>query len=262
VLSLLLVGVSYGITPTQKERDMSRAWVHDNLLAEKTTMPFSFSYDGTHSSRLLPLWKKTEKLIAENDEQKEYVLTFSDPRGVLEVRCIVKEYLDYPSAEWTVFFENISSNESSLLKYVHAADFDLRNKTHGNYCLYYAEGSDHKVTDFQPLRKDIAYSQTVDLACYGGRSSDGHLPFFNIETPDRYGIVLGIGWTGQWAVKCSYKKKKSLNIRAGMEKLRTKLLPGETIRTPAIMISFWRNDRMRGHNILRSLLREHYSPGP
>lgn len=262
MLLLLLVDVSYGITPTKEETAMSRAWVRCNLLAEKPIMPFSFRYGDTHSSRLLPSWKRTTMLVAENNKLKEYTLIFSDPNGILEVRCLVKEYLYYPSVEWTLFFENISPKDSLLLHNVHAADFDLKNKEHGNYCLYYAEGSDNKVTDFRPLKKNIACGQAVDLACYGGRSSDGYLPFFNIASPDGYGIMLGIGWTGQWAVKYSHKEETVLNIQAGMGKLHAKLLPGETVRTPAIMISFWRNDRMRGHNILRGLLREHYSPQP
>jgi len=97
---------------------------------------------------------------------------------------------------------------------------------------------------------------------YGGRSSDGVLPFFNLKGPDGNGIISAVGWTGQWAASFTPDDNANVNFQAGMELTHLKLYPGEKIRIPAILLLFFRGDWLRGQNHLRRLLLNHYSPTP
>ncbi len=50
-------------------------------------------------------------------------------------------------------------------------------------------------------------------------------------------------------------------IRAGQQTTRLVLHPGESIRTPRILLVSWQgDDRMRGHNLLRRAILNHYVP--
>ena len=120
--------------------------------------------------------------------------------------------------------------------------------------LHYAEGSHALITDFQPLEKTLEPGQITQLAAFGGRSSDGTLPLFNLAKPGGGGVVIGVGWTGQWAASLR-RSERGVDVQAGMEVTHLRLHPGESIRTPAVLLVFWSGqDRMRGQNLLRQLL--------
>ena len=47
-----------------------------------------------------------------------------------------------------------------------------------------------------------------------------------------------------------------------MQRSHLKLLPGESIRTPRILLMFWQGDRLESQNLLRRFLLAHHSPLP
>ena len=52
-----------------------------------------------------------------------------------------------------------------------------------------------------------------------------------------------------------------LNLQAGQEATHLKLHPGESIRTPRMLLVLWQgDDPMRGHNLFRRLLVANYLP--
>ena len=132
----------------------------------------------------------------------------------------------------------------------------------GDYFLYYSKGSSASASDFEPLKKELAPQQSLYLSPNSGRSSDGVMPFFNVEQTDHSGRVIAVGWTGQWRAEFNRNAGDDLNITAGLERMRLKLLPGEEIRSPRILLVFYETNRLRGNNLLRSLILKHYSPKP
>ncbi|MDQ1255870.1 MAG: alpha-galactosidase, partial [Candidatus Hydrogenedentes bacterium] len=125
--------------------------------------------------------------------------------------------------------------------------------------LHYAEGSHERITDFQPMQKTLEIGVPAVFIPFGGRPSDGFLPFFNVAAPQR-GIVVAIGWTGQWAASFM-REDGGVRVRAGMEQAKFKLMPHETVRTPSVLVMAWSGgDRMAGQNRFRHLLLEHYVP--
>ena len=92
-----------------------------------------------------------------------------------------------------------------------------------------------------------------------GRLSQTALPYFNVQWRDG-GLVGAIGWTGQWAL-AARSGQHELAIEAGQQRTHFRLLPGESIRTPRILLVRWRGaERLRGHNLLRRLLIADYVP--
>ena len=268
VLVLVLVffaacGVNKGTYVKSEEMKESSSWFTGSFTDRDFTPPFSFKYGGASSIQLLKKWPVKRSRRKLDNNSTEYTLTYTDPDTALVVRCVAVEYKDYPAVEWVVWFENASDKDTPIIKDVQAADFKLTTDKNDEFVLYYAEGSDAKFTDFQPFEKTIGANDGIKLSSYGGRSSDGFMPFFNVAKSSGGGAVVAIGWTGQWAAEFARTDNPVLNIKAGMELTHLKLHPGEKIRTPSMLVMFWSGvDRIRGHNQLRRLLIDHYTPTP
>ena len=113
--------------------------------------------------------------------------------------------------------------------------------------------------DFLPLTADLRPNSETTLAPQGGRPSNGAFPFMNFQRQG-CGMVLAIGWSGQWAAKFA-RGEDSLRLAAGMEQTHLRLHPGEKIRTPRILLLPWEGeDPTTGTNRLRRLLMAHYLP--
>ena len=244
-----------------KERSDTQLWLAQHIMGRNPKPPFSFDYGGTSSDSFLGTWQFGSTAVVLDTNRTRWTLSYTDPVTGLAMECVATEYHDFPAVEWVVYFENTGSSDTPILSSVNAGDFLLNSRLPGTAMLYHAEGSDLKITDFQPLQTELLLGKNVSFAPFGGRSSDGVLPFFNLAQADNTGIMVGIGWTGQWAASFKKTTDQSVRIKAGMELTHLKLHPGEKIRTPAMLLLFWAGeDRLRGHQQLRQLLLDHYSP--
>lgn len=249
----------WDITP--KEKAQAKEWIQQHFLSDTAQLPFSFVYGDTLASDLLAGVKRTLTRKTIDQQRTQHVITFAEPKTSLRLRCEIIEYHDYPAVEWILHFENTGSVNTPILKNVQASDFVFSAGATGPFTLYHGEGSDQRITDFQPFQEVLNPGDTKTLSAYGGRPSDGSLPFFNIAGPEGSGLVMAIGWTGQWQVAFN-AEASGLRIAAGMENTHLVLRPGEKIRTPSILMAFWSGDRYKGHNLLRRILLDHYSPTP
>ena len=249
-----------GATPTMEELNISREWVATRFEPGAAAPPFSFRYGDQPVTGELKTWQSGSEVRKLDDSRTERTLTYADSKTGLEVRCVVTEYSDYPAVEWTVFFKNKGSGTTPIISDVQAADILLSSSAPGDFVVFHADGSRADPTDFHPRETKLIRGEELRFAPYGGRSSDGALPYFNLEKPDGNGMIAAIGWTGQWAASFTQQGDSDVKFQAGMETTRLKLHPGEKIRTPSILLCFWNDSRTHGQNLLRSLLLHHYSP--
>ena len=75
-------------------------------------------------------------------------------------------------------------------------------------------------------------------------------------------MIAVIGWPGQWAADFARDSARGLRIRAGQELTRFKLLPGEEVRSPLIVVQFWKGDWIGAQNIWRRWMMAHSMPKP
>ncbi len=90
-------------------------------------------------------------------------------------------------------------------------------------------------------------------------SSNGEAPFFNFETPEDRGVLLGARMD-RWLAGRFACSGTQLQARAGMIATHFRLHPGEKVRGPRVLLVFWSGRRLHGHNMLRQVLYEHYLP--
>ena len=214
--------------------------------------PFSFTYGKVSSSCLLNRWS----CVPDQEGNKVYF----DEKTQLEVVWEKKEFHNFPAVEWVLRFCNKGKEKTPLLEDIHALDLNVTKSDERNFLLHHALGSTCSADDYMPLKTRLLPGKEICLSPNGGRSSDGHLPFFNLEWGGQ-GMMIALGWSGQWAIDFRNTDKHILSIQAGMEKTYMRLLPGESIRTPRILLVYWEGDKpIKGHNLLRQLLLKHYIP--
>ena len=71
-----------------------------------------------------------------------------------------------------------------------------------------------------------------------------------------------VGWPGQWAAEFTRDGGKGVQIRAGQELTHFKLLPGEEVRSPLMVLQFWQGDYLRSQNVWRRWMIVHNLPRP
>ncbi len=84
--------------------------------------PFSFVYDGKPSVELLKSWQGRCDNRRLDGQRTEYTLSYADPATGLQVRCVAVEYRDFPTVEWTVYFENTGPADTPILADLQAID--------------------------------------------------------------------------------------------------------------------------------------------
>ena len=116
------------------------------------------------------------------------------------------------------------------------------------------------IKDFAPLKTELKAGANLNIHSRSTSSVES-LPFFNVDTSGA-GIIGAIGWSGFWSADFVRNQEGAASVQARMPGLRTVLHPGEEIRTPRMLIMFWKGDRIDSHNSWRRLLLDHYSPTP
>ncbi len=225
-----------------------------------TRPPFSFMYGGRPSSALLPKWKSDVRTSQLDVMRTRQEFTYTDAESGLVVRAAATVYKDFPALEWVLNFHNTGTAETPILADIQTLDTMLRSAS-GDPVIHYAKGAVCSMDDFMPLRRALNTKGRLRVQPGGGRSSSDYLPFFNIETRDGNGVVIGIGWSGEWAAAFTRDTGPEFRAQAGMDRTHLRLRPGEQIRTPLVLALFWEGgDRMRGHNLLRRFILKYHRP--
>jgi len=226
-----------------------------------TEPPFSFTYGDRPSAELLGTWKTERKSKKLDARRVEHAVSWTDPDTGLMVRCVGIEYKDFPTVEWTLHFNNTGSSDTPILADIRALDTHLERNLEGEFALHHHKGSPCLPSDYEPFRTALEPSSNKRITTSGGRSSNSDLPYFNIEWPGE-GLIMVIGWPGQWAAEFTRDEVNGLRVRAGQELTHFKLHPGEEVRSPLIVMQFWKGDRVRAQNIWRRWMLEHNLPKP
>ena len=223
-----------------------------------TDPPFSFVYDGKPSAELLSTWKRKHGTKKLDQNRTEHLQTWTDPKTGLEVRCVAVAYNDFPTVEWTVFFKNGGQADTPILSDVLSIDTEF-DRGIGKCTLYHQRGAPCTVRDYEPFETPLAPNAKKRITAAGGRPTNSDLPYFNIGWPGR-GVIVVVGWPGQWAAEFARDSAENLRVRAGQEQVHLKLHPGEEIRAPLMAVQFYRGDRVRSQNVWRRWMLAHNLP--
>ena len=252
-------------SPDSRRRSMANlATVAEERGKFITEPAISFVYGGKHSSQLLPLWSHERKSRALSEGRTEHTLTWADRKTGLQLRLTGIEYSDFPAIEWTAFFKNTGTDNTPILKNIQAIDVVLERAEASEFILHGNKGDFTTADSYEPYHQMLGpgAAKRCSPSSFSGKSCDGPSgwPYYNLQMPGG-GIILAVGWPGQWASWFRRDDAKSLRIKAGQELTRLSLRPGEEIRTPLIALLIWQgSDVVESQNLWRRWYVKHNMP--
>jgi alpha-galactosidase len=238
-----------------------RGWLAP--IRETGDLPISMTYRERDLVGKFPGWSLNKTGQPLDAQRTEHVVTRKDPATGLTICWQAIEYADFPAVEWVVYLKNEGSADTPILDSIEPLDCAFPLAAKQPCTILYANGSQMNLDDFKPQTKTLTEGG-FSVGSQGGRSSDGALPFVNLNL-GRTGLLIGVGWTGNWEINLR-RLPDSLQATAGMRRTHLKLHPGEEIRTPRILLIFWKSEGaaegadLRGNNLLRRFLLAHKTP--
>lgn len=265
VLVIAVIGGQFlqaGSVVTDVDMKAKTAWVQETLLKSQGLSAFSFVYDGKPSAEFLKSWEVKQSSREIDGKKTEYTITYTDPKTGLVLRCVAVEYSDYPAIEWTLYFRNTGKQDTPILSDIQALDTSIQRVEHGEFLLHHHAGSQANSDDYRPLEMILHPRSNNQFTPHGGWSSSHAWPYYNLEWQGQ-GVIIAVGWPGQWISRFTRDEKNSLRVTAGQADVHFKLLPGEEIRSPMMALVFWKDgDWIRAQNVWRRWLMAHNMPKP
>jgi alpha-galactosidase len=271
LLGIALPQLVVAVAPTADEMADARRWAAakvEGVVDAKSDLGrptfdaepfFSFVYDGRPSAEFLKTWKLKRIKQQRDDHCTKHTLTYTDPKTGLELRCDAVAYSDYPTAEWTLYFKNGGQTDTPIVSDVLPLDVRFANPNDTQFLVHHWVGGGPD--DLQPRASIIKPNEEMRFAPAGGRPTNTNLPNYNIEIGDG-GVIAVLGWPGQWASRLACDADSGLRVRGGQELTHFVLHPGEEVRTPLVIVQFYRGDWIRGQNIWRRWMLDHNLPRP
>jgi|GEM_PF-516362 len=238
-----------GITPAQAAVNWIRARIANNDLV-------SFNYNGSAAN--LNAWTKTESGAAITPDAN-WTRTVTYTKDSVDLAITVSFNKEHASLEWVGNWTYSGSNASNRIANVRmlSAAFPITNAT----MTTANQGGRNSIFDYQPYSVDLAQKGSYSMANTGGRSSQGAWPYFDLTSDQNtYGIMGAIGWTGNWSFAFTHNADNTVKVSAGMQTTDYQMVKGESLRTPSIVIQFFKGTQDDGHNAWRQLVLDAYTP--
>jgi alpha-galactosidase len=224
---------------------------------------FRFLYGGVSSENLFPRWSLKKQRLPEKDGVILHRITRTDPKTGLAMICEVKEYTRFPVAEWGLRFKNTSKKATPILESIRSLDL-IHSLGHAPYLNHWT-GDCCAADGYEPFRVSLAHEEEYrfSLPSWNGRPTHRGFPYYDLECPTtQRGLIVVVGWSGQWSAAFKGHTNQSVHITAGQELTHFKLLPGEEARAPLSVLMFYRGDRSRSRNLWRRWFLAHNMPRP
>jgi alpha-galactosidase len=226
------------------------AWTKD--------LPFYFKYDGKDSSSFLSNWQRTDAAVPSPGGQL-HTYTFTDPATHLKVVAEVRTFTDFDAIDWVLHFTNEGTTDTPIIENVQPLQWTLACKN-PTPILHSARGSCAFAEDFEPHENQLGPGANLTLWS-NDYSSVQFMPYFNLQDNNQ-GTIGAIGWSGPWqATVMRDKTNPTLDLTAGMKITHFLLHPGETVRTPRIVLLNWKGSNWEdSQNLWRRMALAYYSP--
>jgi alpha-galactosidase len=197
---------------------------YDAYIADLRRLPFSFVYDDK-AYRGFPAETFRQIDHRRSVQGKKECNRFVLKAGDLQVTVDAAFYAGYGAYEWTVWFENIGTRNSGVIRNVRAADMTFA----GERPVLKGILGDHE-NQYRPYARALEEGP-VHFRSDKGRPTHIWFPYFNLEHGNG-GTLIALGWGGTWEAQFTADGKRHTHLAAsGTNDLCTYLKPGEKIRS-------------------------------
>ncbi len=219
--------------------------------------PFSFRYGDRTSRELLREW--TSESIERGAGAVARVWT--DPVTGLQARLAYSTAPGHATVTWMMTLTNTGSADTPIIEDIRVLDTQFTRGDGSEFVLHHSTGSPYTAVDYEPFATTLEPNKALHIATEGGRGTNTVLPNFNLAWQNT-GVIAVLGWPGQWAADVSRDEGRNVQIQAGQEGTHFILHPGESVRTPSVVLQFYTGEWIRGQNLWRQWMLAHNTPRP
>ena len=159
----------------------------------------------------------------------------------LELKLEYREYADFAVTEWLAELSNRGTRPTEILSKIRMEGLlPLPLET-----LYHGNGDLHRHGGYRWQTDSLPQTLSPDM----GVSCSGAFPYMRLLGED-LGVNLAIGWTGRWVAELA-AAEGGVSISVGQARSHSRLLPGETFRTPRLTLQGYTGSEDRGRNAWR-----------
>lgn len=207
----------------------------------------AFDYDGkpaqADGSYLKTILTGSQRETADYTAESR-TMTAAD--GRMQIQLDGKNYKNFPAEEYAVGLTNLSKTEpTGIIGGFRSLTLSVDKPGSANaVTVNVLRGSTCKATDFVPEAFPIEAGKEQVLTTTCGRSSNDYVPFLELNLDEQNGYLFAIGWTGTWRARFA-NTGKAVDVEIGVEKTHFRLMPGETIRQPSVVVLARKNQTRR-----------------
>ena len=168
-------------------------------------------------------------------------------------------YPEHQALEWQVRLRPASQTLYNAVQELNTAELLVDFSGQGKVQLRWSEGSHALPSDFRPNLNELRVNEPITLRSFGGRSSDGVMPFFHLASAQG-GVVLALGWSGDWEASFELKPSGQVAVRGGLQRAGFSLKANQEVRLPSLLLMQYEGSPELGINQFRRLMLHEFSP--
>lgn len=222
---------------------------------EANGVPFSSMVSVQPLAECLKQCEITETTLSANKNVVSKIITFHNKKNGLFIDWILNCFLRYNAVAWHLELHNNRQENSPLIEDMAVLDYNLRSEA---FKIHTLAGGNRNPTMFEPRITELRDGASKIIGSGAGRSSTLYSPFAKIECSDA-SVITAIEWSGTWMMNFDCRGNE-LNLQAKMPVTRFVIYPGETIRSPGIVILACSHpDPDEANAVFREFVYEHYT---
>lgn len=193
-------------------------------------LPYAFSY-GKNDCPRIPDEAQT---VSEDAEKRVSANTWTSPDGKLRIVTRKTEYKRFGAVEYATRLEAVGDEPTDVISDFMPLSF---SRAAAGAVVRALRGSVATDRDFEAVRTTVGEGgdPVFSMESLEGRSSAQWMPWWGIDFPEGDGVEIGIGWTGAWKAEIG-AADGAVTCRAGMTETHFRILPGESLRQPSVLV--------------------------
>ena len=207
-------------------------WISLGLAAGAADVPYAFSYAGRPAT-WLDVTPRVQKTVQDTDRLTKTVREWNSPDGKLTLRSTETAYKKFPVREYLPELVCAGDEPTEIVDGFRS--FAMTRPAKGAV-LRALRGTVCSPKDFEPVTFTLGGDGgTCSLVATEGRSSAQWMPWMGVDLTEGDGVEVAVGWSGAWRADAVFTNG-TFSLSAGMVKTHFRLLPGETIRQPSVLV--------------------------
>ena len=193
-------------------------------------LPHAFNYGGKAFADV----SAVEKGVQDTGGRRKSVYEWTSPDGKLLLRTTETVYKNFPVREYLPELVAIGDAPTDIVDDFRSVSI---SRATGGATVRALRGTIGGPKDFEPVT--VAFGEkgagTYSFVALEGRSSANWMPWLGLDFPEGDGLEVAVGWSGAWRADAALADG-AFSFSAGMVKTHFRLLPGETVRQPSVLV--------------------------